>query len=102
MKKKLLFALPIVLSLSALAQTTSQTTLAVEPMAQKPVFRVVVVSRSVQAVNYKHRSGASEAGFCGDGPYAPSPRPSQSGKQEGIYGNRSGICRSRETHVLRR
>ena len=65
MKKKLLFALPIVLSLSALAQTTSQTTLAVEPMAQKPVFRVVVVSRSVQAVNYKHRSGASKLDFAG-------------------------------------
>jgi outer membrane protein OmpA-like peptidoglycan-associated protein len=65
MKKKLLFALPIVLSLTALAQTTSQTTLTVEPMAQKPVFRVVVVSRSVQAVNYKHRSGASKLDFAG-------------------------------------
>ncbi len=65
MKKKLLFALPIVLSLSALAQTTSQTTVAVEPMAQKPVFRVIVVSRSVQAVNYKHRSGASKLDFAG-------------------------------------
>jgi outer membrane protein OmpA-like peptidoglycan-associated protein len=65
MKKNLLFALPIVLSLTALAQTTSQNTLAVEPMAQKPVFRVVVVSRRVQAVNYKHRSGASKLDFAG-------------------------------------
>jgi outer membrane protein OmpA-like peptidoglycan-associated protein len=32
-------------------------------MAQKPVFRVVVVSRRVQAVNYKHRSGASKLDF---------------------------------------
>ena len=60
MKIKLLFAVAIALSLSAAAQTNSQTTLAVEPMSPTPIFRVTVVSRSVQAVNYKHRGGATK------------------------------------------
>jgi outer membrane protein OmpA-like peptidoglycan-associated protein len=51
--------------MSAFAQTNSQITLAVEPMNPMPVFRVNVVSRSVQAVNYKHRSGASKVDFAG-------------------------------------
>src|SRR6202142_3547982 len=51
--------------MSAFAQTNSSTSMSVEPMAQTPTFRVVVVSRSVQAVNYKHRSGASKIDFAG-------------------------------------
>jgi outer membrane protein OmpA-like peptidoglycan-associated protein len=54
----------IALSLNALAQNNSQE-LRVEPMAHTPTFRVTVVSRSVQAVNYKHRSGASKVDFAG-------------------------------------
>ena len=65
MKTKLLLAVGIALGMSAFAQTNSQTTLAVEPMNPMPVFRVNVVSRSVQAVNYKHRSGASKVDFAG-------------------------------------
>src|SRR4029077_13556501 len=65
LKIKLLFALPLVLSAAALAQNSTQTTLAVEPMSPTPTFRVTVVSRSVQAVNYKHRSGASKVDFTG-------------------------------------
>jgi outer membrane protein OmpA-like peptidoglycan-associated protein len=34
-------------------------------MSSTPVFRVNVVSRSVQAVNYEHRSGASRLDFAG-------------------------------------
>jgi outer membrane protein OmpA-like peptidoglycan-associated protein len=64
-KIKLLFAVAIALSLSAAAQTNSQTTLAVEPMSPTPIFRVTVVSRSVQAVNYKHRGGATKLDFAG-------------------------------------
>ena len=37
----------------------------VEPTSPTPVFRVNVVSRSVQAVNYEHRSGASKLDFAG-------------------------------------
>jgi outer membrane protein OmpA-like peptidoglycan-associated protein len=65
LKSKLLLAAGITLSLSAFAQTNSQTTLAVEPMSPTPTFHVTVTSRSVQAVNYKHRSGASKVDFAG-------------------------------------
>jgi len=65
LKIKLLLTLTIVLSLAALAQTNSQTTMTVEPMAHTPTFRVTVVSRSVQAVNYKHRGGATKLDFAG-------------------------------------
>ncbi len=65
MKTKLLLAVGITLSLSAFAQTNSQPTMAIEPMAHTPTFRVTVVSRSVKAVNYEHRSGASKLDFAG-------------------------------------
>ena len=57
MKIQLLFAAAAVLSLPALAQTNSQATVDVERVSPTPTFRVVVISRSVQAVNYEHRSG---------------------------------------------
>ena len=65
MKTQILLAIGITLSLSAFAQTNSQTTLAVEPMGSTPLFRVTVVSRNVQAVNYQHRSGSSKLDFAG-------------------------------------
>jgi outer membrane protein OmpA-like peptidoglycan-associated protein len=34
-------------------------------MSPTPTFRVVVISRSVQAVNYQHRSGSSKLDFAG-------------------------------------
>jgi outer membrane protein OmpA-like peptidoglycan-associated protein len=64
LKTKILLAAGITLSLSAFAQTNSQT-LSVEPMSSTPIFRVTVVSRSVQAVNYQHRSGSSKLDFAG-------------------------------------
>jgi outer membrane protein OmpA-like peptidoglycan-associated protein len=65
MKTKLLLAAGLTLSLSAFAQTNSQTNLVVEPMTHTPTFRVTVISRSVQAVNYKHRGGATKLDFAG-------------------------------------
>ena len=65
MKTNLLLVAGIALSLSAFAQTNSSSTLTVEPMANTPTFRVTVVSRSVQAVNYRHRSGSSKLDFVG-------------------------------------
>lgn len=64
MKTKLLLAVGITLSLSALAQANSQP-LVIEPMDHTPTFRVTVVSRSVRAVNYKHRGGATKIDFTG-------------------------------------
>ncbi len=65
MKTKLLLAAGITLGLSAFAQTNSQSTMVIEPMEHTPTFRVTVVSRSVQAVNYKHRGGATKIDFAG-------------------------------------
>jgi outer membrane protein OmpA-like peptidoglycan-associated protein len=65
LKINLLFAAALALSLPAVAQTDSQTTLKVEPRGSTPTFRVTVISRSVQAVNYKHRSGSSKLDFVG-------------------------------------
>ena len=65
MKSKLIIAVGITLSLSAFAQTNSQN-LTIEPMSTTtPTFRVTVISRSVQAVNYQHRSGSSKLDFAG-------------------------------------
>jgi hypothetical protein len=65
LKTQFLLAVGLTLSLSAFAQTNSQTTSAVEPLSPTPILRVTVISRSVQAVNYKHRSGASKVDFAG-------------------------------------
>jgi len=65
LKTKFLLTVGIALSVSAFAQTNRQTTLVVEPLSPTPIFRVNVVSRSVQAVNYEHRSGASKLDFAG-------------------------------------
>jgi len=65
LKTKLLLAVGITLSLSAFAQTNSETPRVIEPMSLTPTFRVNVVSRNVQAVNYQHRSGATKIDFAG-------------------------------------
>ncbi len=66
MKTNLLLVATVALSLpAAAAQNNSQATVEVEHMSSTPTFRVVVVSRSVQAVNYEHRSGSSKVDFAG-------------------------------------
>ena len=65
MKTKLLLAVAVAISLPAVAQSSYQTKVEVEHMNSIPTFRVVVVSRSVRAVNYKHRSGNSKVDFVG-------------------------------------
>ena len=65
MKSNLLLAVGITtLSLSMFAQTNSQNQ-TVEPTSPMLTFRVTVISRSVQAVNYQHRSGSSKLDFAG-------------------------------------
>jgi len=66
-KIKLLLAVVIALSATVFAQTTSTTTPAVAATASTPTFRVNVISRTVQAVNYQHRSGATNLDFTGTG-----------------------------------
>jgi len=65
LKTTLLFVTGITLSLSAFAQANPQAATNVEPMSTMPTFRVTVTSRSVQAVNYQHRSGSSKLDFAG-------------------------------------
>ena len=65
MKTTLSLAAGITLSLSAFAQSNSQTNLVVEPLSPTPVFRVSVTSRNVQAINYRHRGGATKLDFAG-------------------------------------
>src|SRR5436305_4485598 len=55
----------MLLSTSAFAQAPSQTELTVEPLSPTPVFHVSVTSRSVRAINYQHRSGATKVDFAG-------------------------------------
>jgi len=64
-KTKLLLAAAVALSLPGVAQSNPQTTVEVEHMSSTPTFRVTVISRSVQAVNYEHRSGSSKLDFAG-------------------------------------
>lgn len=65
MKMKLMLVAGVALSMSALAQTNPPSALAVEPTVQAPTFRVVVVSRTTPAVNYRHHSGATKVNFAG-------------------------------------
>jgi outer membrane protein OmpA-like peptidoglycan-associated protein len=64
-KTRLMFVVAIVLSLPAAVLTNAQTAVEVEHGSSTPTFRVVVISRSVQAVNYEHRSGSSKLDFAG-------------------------------------
>jgi outer membrane protein OmpA-like peptidoglycan-associated protein len=64
-KTKLLLAVAVALSLPVVAQTNSQTTVEVERGGSTPTFRIIVVSRTVQAVNYQYRHGSSKVDFAG-------------------------------------
>ena len=59
MVKTLITLLVALSSLSALAQTEPQKTGTV------PIYRIVVVARTTQAINYRHRSGATRINFQG-------------------------------------
>jgi outer membrane protein OmpA-like peptidoglycan-associated protein len=63
-KSKYLLVAGLLLGASAFAQTNSQT-IAVERANETPTFRVIVISRSVTAVNYRHRSGSTKLDFAG-------------------------------------
>ena len=84
MKTKILLAMGVTLSLSAFAQTNSQTACPLEHMDHTPTFRVTVVSRNVQAVNYKHRSGASKVDFAGTDLMAAANGEAKVEQQKGL------------------
>src|ERR1700731_1132789 len=59
MLKVLTTVLVALCSLSAFAQTEPQKAGTV------PIYRIVVVARTTQAINYRHRSGATRVNFQG-------------------------------------
>ena len=59
MVKTLITFLVALSSLSALAQTEPQKTGTV------PIYRIIVVARTTQAINYRHRSGSTKINFEG-------------------------------------
>jgi outer membrane protein OmpA-like peptidoglycan-associated protein len=65
LKNILLTAVGCVLSLSAFVQANPQATTALEPAGSVPTYRVIVTSRSIQAVNYQHQSGATDVNLAG-------------------------------------
>lgn len=65
MKYAYLLAIGSVLSLGAFAQTNAGTTMVVETAGAAHGYRVVVISRNVQAVDYRHNGGATEVNFAG-------------------------------------
>ncbi len=64
-KRILLLAIGSALGLSAFAQANSQTTVSVESAGPVSPYRVVVTSRTVHAVDYLHRSGATDVDLAG-------------------------------------
>jgi outer membrane protein OmpA-like peptidoglycan-associated protein len=65
LKSMFLFAIGSALSLSVFAQANSQATTVVETTSPTSTYRVVVISRTVQAVNYQHSGGATDVNFVG-------------------------------------
>jgi hypothetical protein len=65
LQTKILFAVGTILSLSTYAQMHAQSNLAFEPVGSAPTFRTNTISRTVQAVNYQHRSGSTMLDFAG-------------------------------------
>jgi hypothetical protein len=61
-KIKLMLAFGTAMGLSVFAQASPQAT-SVETSGSASAYRVVVTSRTVQAVNYRHRSGATDVGL---------------------------------------
>lgn len=65
MKRTLLLVIGSTLSLTLFGQSNSRSAAVVEPSGSASAFRVNVISRTVQAVNYQHRSGFTKLDFAG-------------------------------------
>ncbi|MGA8528628.1 MAG: OmpA family protein [Acidobacteriaceae bacterium] len=65
MRRKLLFVVPALLGASALAQTSPQIAPPAEPGSSPRLYRAIVTSRTVEAVNYAHRGESTRVGFAG-------------------------------------
>ena len=70
-------------------------------MSTTPTFRVTVISRSVQAVNYQHRSGSSKLDFAGTDLMPSANGEAEVEQQAWVHCNRSGIRQSAEADDIR-
>jgi outer membrane protein OmpA-like peptidoglycan-associated protein len=64
-KHTLLFVIGSALSVSAFAQAGPQQSIALVPIGSVPTYVVSETSRTVEAIDYQHRSGASEVDLAG-------------------------------------
>ena len=64
-KRIFLFAVGAAVGLTSVVQVKAEVTTVAVPVTVTTTYRVVVTSRSVQAVNYRHRSGATDVDFAG-------------------------------------
>jgi hypothetical protein len=64
-KHTLLFVIGSVLSVSAFAQAGPQESIALVPVGSMPIYAVSETSRTVEAVDYQHRSGATDVDLAG-------------------------------------
>ena len=65
MKRMFLFVVGSAFSLSAFAQVNTQATVGVESNGPTSPYHAVVISRTVQAVDYLHRGGATDVDLAG-------------------------------------
>ncbi len=65
MKPTLLFVIASTLSVSAFAQASPQETVAIVPVGSTSVYVVTETSRTVEAIDYEHRGGASQVDMAG-------------------------------------
>jgi hypothetical protein len=64
-KIKMLYAVAMAVSVSTCAQTSSQLISLVDPAPSPTFFHTITVSRTVEAVTYEHRQGATKVDFAG-------------------------------------
>jgi len=62
---RLFFTLGVAIGLGTLSQANAQTTMPDDATASSPLFVVHTTTRTVQAVNYQHRGGATKIDFAG-------------------------------------
>jgi len=65
MKLTYLLAFGSALGLGAFAQASAQTTAVLVPVGSQTTYRTVLISRTVQAINYRHREGVTNVNFAG-------------------------------------
>jgi outer membrane protein OmpA-like peptidoglycan-associated protein len=65
MKNILLFTMGSILGVSAVAQANPPVAMATDSNGHSSSYHMIVISRSVQAVNYQHQNGASIVDFAG-------------------------------------